>query len=80
MGMVNMTLSIPEELHRLMKKHSYIKWSEVARQAIRERARDLELLDKLAAKSLLTMEDVEELDEIIKEGVMKRHKKSVASP
>jgi hypothetical protein len=49
--MVNMTLSIPEELHKIMKKYPYIKWSEVARQAIRQKAKDLELLDKLASKS-----------------------------
>lgn len=72
--MVNMTLSIPQELHKIMKKYSYIKWSEVARQAILQRAKDLELLDKLAAKSTLTMKDVEELDEIIKEGIAKRHR------
>lgn len=72
--MVNMTLSIPQELHRIMKKYTYIKWSEVARQAMWQRAKDLELLDKLAAKSTLTMKDVEELDKIIKEGIAKRHR------
>lgn len=72
--MVNMTLSIPQELHKVMKKYSYIKWSEVVRQAIWQRAKDLELLEKLAAKSTLTMKDVEELDEIIKEGLVKRHR------
>ncbi len=72
--MVNMTLSIPQELHRIMKKYSYIKWSEVARQAMWQRAKDLELLDKLAARSTLTVKDVEELDVIIKEGLAKRHR------
>ena len=73
MKMVNMTLSIPEELRKIMKKYPYIKWSEVARHAIWQRAKDLELLDMLVAKSTLTMKDVEELDEIIKEGLAKRH-------
>ncbi len=72
--MVNMTLSIPQELHRIMKKYTYIKWSEVARQAMWQRAKDLELLDKLTAKSTLTMKDVEELDKTIKEGIAKRHR------
>jgi hypothetical protein len=68
-----MTLSIPEKLHRIMKKHSEIKWSEVARQAMWEKAKDLELLDKITSKSTLNMEDVMELDKIIKRGMFKRH-------
>ena len=40
--MVNMTLAIPEHLHRIMKKHSEIKWTEVVRKAIEEKARALE--------------------------------------
>lgn len=71
--MVNMTLSIPEKLHRIMKKHSEIKWSEVARQAMWEKAKDLELLDRITSKSTLNMEDVMELDKIIKRGMFKRH-------
>lgn len=41
--MVNMTLALPEHLHRLMKKHSEIKWTEVARKAIERKARMLEI-------------------------------------
>jgi len=37
--MTNMTLSVPEELYKIMKKHSEIKWSEVARQAMWTQAR-----------------------------------------
>ena len=40
--MVNMTLAIPEPLHKVMKKHPEIKWTEVARQAINKRASELE--------------------------------------
>jgi len=57
--MTNMTLAIPEDLHEIMRKHSEIKWSEVARQAISEKARKLELMDKLLAK--------------INRGIAKRH-------
>ena len=32
-NMANLTLSIPAELHKEMKRHSELKWSEVARQA-----------------------------------------------
>jgi len=38
--MANMTLSIPDELHRKMKKMSDIRWSEVARRAIEKRVNE----------------------------------------
>ena len=40
--MVNMTMAIPEELNKAMKKHPEIKWTEVARQAIEQKAKQLE--------------------------------------
>ncbi|MCD6368318.1 MAG: hypothetical protein J7L38_00805 [Thermoproteales archaeon] len=40
--MPNITLSIPEEVYRKMKKYSEVKWSEVARKAIMEYLRKLE--------------------------------------
>jgi predicted CopG family antitoxin len=64
--MVNMTLSIPDELHRKMKKFSEMKWSEVARRAIEQRVDDLEVMDKITSKSKLTKKDAEELGEKIK--------------
>ena len=72
--MVSMTLSIPAPLAQRMKKHSELNWSDVARQAIKQKIRDLDLLDKLVAKSQMTNKDVEELDEIIKKGLWQRHK------
>ena len=71
--MTNMTLAIPEDLHEIMRKHSEIKWSEVARQAISEKARKLELMDKLLAKSELTEEDALEIGRKINRGIAKRH-------
>jgi hypothetical protein len=32
--MTNMILAIPEELHKIIKKHKEIKWTEIARQAM----------------------------------------------
>ena len=32
--MANITLAVPDELHKKMKKMSDIRWSEVARRAI----------------------------------------------
>ncbi|MFQ6062360.1 MAG: hypothetical protein ACE5J9_04200 [Methanosarcinales archaeon] len=75
--MVTITIDITEELHTIMKKHPEIKWKEIARKAIWKHAKDLELLDKIISKSTMTMEDVMELDDIIKEGMWKKHKEII---
>ncbi|MBC7129157.1 MAG: hypothetical protein H5T45_05450 [Thermoplasmatales archaeon] len=64
--MTNITLSIPDELKKKMEKYSEIKWSQIARKAIEEKIRELELLDKLTKDSKLTEKDVEEIDRFIK--------------
>ena len=74
--MVNVTLAVPEELHRIMKKHPEIKWSEVARQAIWEYARKLELLNQIASKSKLSEKEALELGETIKKGIAERYAKA----
>ena len=64
--MVNMTLSIPKELHKKMKARPEIRWSEIARQSIQQRIEDLEIMDKIASKSKLTKKDVDEISKKIK--------------
>ena len=59
--MPNVTLSIPEELHKRMKKHAEIRWSEVVRKTIADKLETLEVLDRIAQKSKLTQKDVEEI-------------------
>ena len=71
--MTNMTLAVPEDLHEIMRKHNEIRWSEIARQAIRDQARKLDLMDKLLSKSELTEEDAERIGQKIKHGIAKRH-------
>ena len=70
--MPNMTLSIPDELHNIVKKHTEIKWSEIARRAMWMQAKKLQLMDSLVSKSAFTEKDVEELDHKIKAGLLKR--------
>lgn len=70
--MTNITLSIPEELHKKLKKFNDIRWSEVARRAMEERANDLEVMNKIASKSKLTKKDVEEISKKIKRAAAKR--------
>lgn len=71
--MANMTLAIPDELHKKMKRLSEIRWSEIARQAIEQRINDLETIEKIVKKSKLTKRDAEKIAEKIKKGIAKRH-------
>ena len=48
--MVSMTLSIPMELHELIKKHNEVRWSEIARRAMWDYVKKIELLDSIAKK------------------------------
>ena len=67
--MPNVTLSIPEELHKKMKKHSEIRWSEVVRKSISGKIEDLEIMDKLTKRSKLTEADVDTIAEKINRDV-----------
>ena len=71
--MVNMTLAVPDELNSMIKKHSEIKWSEIARKAMWEHARKLELVEKIVAKSKLTEKDAEEIGKKIKQGLREKY-------
>lgn len=71
--MTNMTLAVPEDLNEIMKRHVEIKWSEVARQALWQHARKLELMDKILSNSKLTEKDTLEIGNKINIGIAKRH-------
>ncbi len=73
--MPTMTLSIPEDLYRIIKSHREIRWSEIARRAMWEYATKLELLDHILSKSELTEKDVEEIDKIIKKELRKHYER-----
>lgn len=55
--MPNMTFSVPPDLHREMRAHRDIKWSEVARAALQREVERLHYLDRLLAPSKLTEDD-----------------------
>ena len=59
--MPNVTVSVDDSLKDRMDDHPEINWSEVARQAIREKIRDLRVMEELVEGSELTEEDVDEL-------------------
>jgi hypothetical protein len=68
-----MTMAIPDELHQIVKKHSEIKWSEIARKAMWEQAKKLELMDAITKKSKLNEKGIMEIDEKVKAGLLKRY-------
>ena len=70
--MTNITLAIPEELHTRMREHSEIRWSEVVRKSISQKIEDLDLMDKLTAKSKLTQKDVDSTASKIDRAVAKK--------
>ena len=71
--MPNVTLAVPKDLHRKMKAHPEVKWSEVVRRVIARRIRDLERMDAIARRSTLAAGDIDELDHLIKEGLRRRY-------
>ena len=71
--MTNMPLAVPEDLHLIMRKHKEVKWSEIARQALWQQAKKMELMDKILAKSDLTEEDAEAIGRKIKREIARKH-------
>ncbi len=71
--MTNMTLAIPDALMSMMKKHKEIKWSEVAREALAEKAEELKIMDQILSKSKLTEKDAIEIGRKINKNIAKRH-------
>ncbi|MHB1869206.1 MAG: hypothetical protein ACYCPP_09735 [Nitrososphaerales archaeon] len=70
--MPNMTLAIPEELHKKMKRHTELKWSDIARQAFERKINEIEFMDKMLEKSELTEEDAERIGHKINAKVRQR--------
>lgn len=70
--MGNITLSIPDDIHKEMKDFSEVKWSEVARKAIVEKIEALRLAESLAKKSKLTEKDLKQFNKKIKSLATKR--------
>lgn len=75
--MPNMTLAIPADLKEKMDQFKEINWSEVARQAIREKTLLLERMNQMLSKSELNHADIKELASKINKKVWQKHKKAV---
>lgn len=75
--MPNITLSVPEDLKKLMEEFPEMNWSEVARSAIKEKAAQLALLKSITSKSKLTEKDALELGRKVNKGLAKRYRELV---
>jgi len=64
--MPNMTFAVPEELHREMRRHRDVRWSEIARRALVREINRLHIYDRLLADSKLTEADAVELGRAIR--------------
>ena len=72
--MPNMTLSLPEDVYRIVKAHNEVRWSEIARRAIEEYARKIALMNAMTHESELSEEDIMALDHKVKAGIQKHYK------
>jgi len=71
--MVNITLSIPDELKKEMEKFPEINWSEIARTAIKKRIEILRFFKEFAKDSTLTEEDAIRIGRKINKALAKRY-------
>lgn len=75
--MPTITLSIPEELKQDMNQNKFINWSEVAREAIREKMSELKLFKQIVAKSKLTEKDADNISRKISNSMHEKYKKII---
>jgi hypothetical protein len=78
--MPNMTLSIPEDVYKIVKAHNEVRWSEIARRAIEDYAKKIALLNAMTQESDLTQEDIMALDNKVKGGIQKHYKGKESQP
>ena len=71
--MATMTLSVPDDLYTVIKDHNEVKWSVIARNAMWEYARKVQILDSILEKSKLTEMDADEIAKIVKTSIRKHH-------
>ena len=70
--MVSITLAVPADIKKEMDMHPEMNWSEVARQAIRDKLAILNKMDELLSKSRMTAKDALALGAKVNKAVSKR--------
>jgi hypothetical protein len=71
-NMSEVTVQIPDDLGIIMRRHASINWSNIASEAIRKTAAELELFDAIASESRLTEEDALVLGKKVKKGMWEK--------
>jgi len=72
--MVNINLSVPDDLKKQMENLKFVNWNSVIKEAIREEIRELKVLDLIADKSKITEKDALEISREIKKSMWKKYK------
>ena len=72
--MVSITLAVPQDLKEEMDKHPEMNWSEVARQAIKQRVALLNKFKEFTKDSTLTEEEALELGRKVNKAVAAKYR------
>jgi hypothetical protein len=72
--MANLTLSIPNELRKMMEDFPEINWSEVARDSIKKKIAKLNFMKTFRIDSEISPEDALKLGREISELLLKHYK------
>ncbi|KKM18873.1 hypothetical protein LCGC14_1661320 [marine sediment metagenome] len=73
--MTEIKLTIPVSLYEKMKKYPKIKWASIAQSALERYIKRFEITEKIAIKSKLTLDDLEEISNEITKRSWQQHKK-----
>ena len=73
--MENINIHIPKDVQDIVQKHTEVDWEALAKKAIMDKARLIQLTEKLVEKSKMTESDVNELDHLIKKALHGRYSK-----
>ena len=73
--MVNITLSIPEDLKKAMEKFPEINWSEVARNSIKKKIAQLSFLKGFRLQSEITADEALKLGQEVSQSLANRYKR-----
>ncbi|NGX33232.1 MAG: hypothetical protein K1060chlam4_01293 [Candidatus Anoxychlamydiales bacterium] len=75
--MTEIKLTIPESLYEKIKKYPKIKWNSIAQSALERYIERFEITEKIAIRSKLTLDDLEEISNEITKRSWQQHKKNL---
>jgi hypothetical protein len=74
--MPNITFEIPNEIKKILSDHPEIKWDKVVTDTLWNYAKKIRLMDKIASKSKLSLQDVDKFDNTVKARLLKHYRKT----